>query len=520
MLFGSLWSWWTSNTALHTYIYAQTLISLPFSVFSTYTTYQLQTVGYVIGTDRDGLPCMAHYCLVNWAGTRMDLNSVLLYMLAFSTGLSGLVTLFFAAYSDYWSRKHLLITILFVAYGVITVPVYWLQAYTEYNFKVLTALPIIFNIATNILVALLNIYIPYCMRQHVADHPTPANEDDHSATKRTYGFMMAALGAVANSAGALVMYCIVIAIQETTTNVTSPGLLVTTIVGFITIPAAAVCYFGLPRLPAKSRSKLKSGIAGPLIEFFSPFKDMYKRRSMTLLLIGYTIYIDTQYAVASVVGQLYYAEVKPGTLEYTLYSLSSTICGVLCSVLFLWLRPIVPIRLEVWLSIGYGILALTGVWGCIGFADIDFGYKLRWEFYVQQFLVSLSGIIAITSFRVLFSEMVPPCNEVRWFSLQYIISSATVWVNYVASAPLQNTTNNLRYPLVLSTIFATIAVVLELVRNLHPYFTRDRKHWIAHDLTEAEAEALARNSSCDNGQILGDDDDDRVHSVTVSHVKM
>lgn len=103
---------------------------------------------------------------------------------------------------------------------------------------------------------------------------------------------------------------------------------------------------------------------------------MYKRRSMTLLLVGYTIYIDTQYAMASVVGQLYYAEVKPGTLEYTLYSLSSTISGVLCSVLFLWLRPITPIRLEVWLLIGYGILALTGVWGCIGFADIEFGYKV------------------------------------------------------------------------------------------------------------------------------------------------
>ena len=273
----------------------------------------------------------------------------------------------------------MLITILFVLYGVITIPVYWLQAYTEYDFKVLTALPILFNIATNILVALLNIYIPYCMRQHVVANTTATSEEVQGATKRTYGFKMAALGAVANSAGALVMYCIVIAIQETTTNVTSPGLLVTTIVGFITIPAAAVCYFGLPKIPAKPKSELRGGVAGPLIEFFGPFKDMYKRRSMTLLLVTYTIYIDTQYAVASVVGQLYYAEVKPGVLEYTLYSLSSTICGVLCSILFLWLRPITPIRLEVWLLIGYGVLALTGVWGCIGFADVNFGYKVRQE---------------------------------------------------------------------------------------------------------------------------------------------
>lgn len=94
-----------------------------------------------------------------------------------------------------------------------------------------------------------------------------------------------------------------------------------------------------------------------------------------------------------------------------------------------------------------------------------------------------------------------------------------VWINYVASAPLQNATNNLRYPLVLSTIFATIALVLELVRNLHPYFQRDRKQWIAHDLTEAEAEALAHSSGSANGQVF-DNDVERVGSVNVSHVKI
>jgi hypothetical protein len=97
--------------------------------------------------------------------------------------------------------------------------------------------------------------------------------------------------------------------------------------------------------------------------------------------------------------------------------------------------------------------------------------------------------------------------------------STQVWVNYVASAPLQNATNNLRYPLVLSTIFATFAVMLELVRNFHPYFSRDRKKWIEHDLTEAEAEALVHSSGSGNVQSLGDDDD-RMGSVTVSHVKM
>lgn len=51
---------------------------------------------------------------------------------------------------------------------------------------------------------------------------------------------------------------------------------------------------------------------------------------------------------------------------------------------------------------------------------------MRWEYYVQVFLITLSGVIVNSSFRVLFSEMMPPRNEVRWFGLQYVLSCATV----------------------------------------------------------------------------------------------
>jgi hypothetical protein len=49
----------------------------------------------------------------------------------------------------------------------------WLQGYTDYNFKTLTALNIIFTISTNILVALLNIYIPYCMQRAAPESTGP-----------------------------------------------------------------------------------------------------------------------------------------------------------------------------------------------------------------------------------------------------------------------------------------------------------------------------------------------------------
>lgn len=97
-------SWWKRDTALNTYIYCQLLISLPFSVFSTYVTYQMQIVGFLIGNDGMGGICET-FCIIEWAGSQLDLNAVLLYMNAFGVGLGGLVTLFLSAYSDYWCKS-------------------------------------------------------------------------------------------------------------------------------------------------------------------------------------------------------------------------------------------------------------------------------------------------------------------------------------------------------------------------------------------------------------------------------
>ncbi|KAF2171428.1 hypothetical protein M409DRAFT_18545 [Zasmidium cellare ATCC 36951] len=515
----SPFKWWTSNTALHSYIFAQLLISLPFSVFSTYVQYQLQITGFVIGTDSQGQPCTT-YCIVEWAGSRLDLNSVLLYLNAFGIGLGGSITLFLSAYSDHWSRKHLIVTLLFITYGSIAIPTYWLQGLTQYNFNVLTGLQIVFTIVTNMLVAILNIYIPYCMRVSQAqsssvrqegDNPVVAPEetytDDVKANKRTFGFKMSVKGALANSIGALVMYVIVIIITETLPEgkVQSPGLLITTVCGFITVAGAAVTYLGLPKIPSVHSGLLKQGPFEPLIEFLRPFRDLLVRRSMAALLISYTIYTDSTYAVASVTSQLFVTEVRPGTLEISLYALTSTISGVVCTVLFLWVRPFVPIKLETWLLVGYGLLILIPVWGCIGFADVDFGFKERWEFYVQTFLITLSGVIVNSVFRVLFSEMVPTANEVRWFSLQLILSCATVWVNYVASAPLQNATHQLRFPLVLSLIFLVAAFALEVCRVVLPFFTQDQVKWMATDQASA-SEVSERREVGDSGSSGADVD--------------
>ena len=157
--------WWTRDTALHSYVFCQFLIGIPFAVFNTYVVYQLQVVGYLIGTDKQGQPCTT-YCIVPWGNTRLDLNSVLLYLNALAFGLGGACSLFLCAYSDYWSRKHLLVSFFIICYGAFSIPVYWLQDYNSHDFATLIALYVLFNIVTLILIAVLNIYIPYCMRQN------------------------------------------------------------------------------------------------------------------------------------------------------------------------------------------------------------------------------------------------------------------------------------------------------------------------------------------------------------------
>ena len=69
-----------------------------------------------------------------------------------------------------------MVTLLFILYGIMSAPVYWLDGISDYNFQVLSGLSIIFTITTNILVAVLNIYVPYCMRTAVTSSVGSARE--------------------------------------------------------------------------------------------------------------------------------------------------------------------------------------------------------------------------------------------------------------------------------------------------------------------------------------------------------
>ncbi|KAK8098777.1 uncharacterized protein PG998_012018 [Apiospora kogelbergensis] len=456
----SLGARWKRDAALNTYVFGLTLIGIPFTAFATYVVYQLQVVGYLIGADADGQPCVT-YCLVPFGTQTLDLNSVLLYLNALGFGLGGALAMVISAYADFWTSKSVLVSLLIIVYGAICIPVYWLKDPTATAFNALMALYVLYAVVTYMITVVFGMFIPHYMRTaaepgamtqwpapetpsfQVGDEPKAPVADAHSvesqanapdaapAQSRRQGFKMSIWGQVGTFAGGVVALVVAIILSQTlpTDAAQSSGLLLTTVAGFVTVAGTAVTYFGLPAVAQKKKER--RGTAQLWIEMLTPLKDLLRRKNMALLLLSYTIYTDTVFAASSVTSQLFFVEIKPDALEISLYALANNLFGAVMAIAFFFLqdwRP--PFSLEKWLIIGYAVILIVPVWGCIGLSEAaHFGFKLmqyRWEFYVQNFIFYLSGAIVNSTFRVLYSELVPRGSEIEWFGLQVVISCATV----------------------------------------------------------------------------------------------
>jgi Vacuole effluxer Atg22 like len=266
------------------------------------------------------------------------------------------------------------------------------------NFNSFIALYVIFGVLTFILIALLNVYIPHCMRlvkqKEAVATPgadTPSNHEQRSGSSRVarnYGFSMSIFGSLAVALSATLMLVIVIVIARTLPgpNGQSAGLLVTTIIGFLTMAGALGAYFGLPALPTKPYPEV-SGRKTALLELFTPYREMLlRKRNMLFLLLAYTIYTDTLFAVFSITGQLYFTEIKPDTLEYSLYSLSGNLYSLILTMAFYLLQRRFQWDLAKCLIFGYALMLIVPVWGCIGLAgNVDFGFKASTQSLLLQF---------------------------------------------------------------------------------------------------------------------------------------
>lgn len=284
-------------------------------------------------------------------------------------------------------KKTLLVTAMLVLYGIFVTPAYWLKEYTTTDFNSLVALWVIYGLLTFIFMALLNVYIPHCMRivQENADPNEEPVEDTNQITSdgkgQRYGFVMSIFGQVASSVSGVLMLVIVIILTVTlpASSGQNAGLIVTTVSGFVTIAGSVVCYFGLPDLPTKTLPP-GHGWKWVLLELILPFRDLLlRRKNMLFLLVGYTVYTDSLFALSSVTGQLFYVEIKPSTLEFSLYSIAGPIMNGVCSLAFYYLQRWARWNLEKCLIAGYLLILIVPIWGCIGLSAVDFGLKVRKE---------------------------------------------------------------------------------------------------------------------------------------------
>lgn len=284
-------------------------------------------------------------------------------------------------------KKTLLVTAMLVLYGIFVTPAYWLKEYTTTDFNSLVALWVIYGLLTFIFMALLNVYIPHCMRivEETADPNEQPVEDTNQITSdgrgQRYGFVMSIFGQVASSVSGVLMLVIVIILTVTlpASSGQNAGLSVTTVSGFVTIAGSVVCYFGLPDLPTKTLPP-GHGWKWVLLELILPFRDLLlRRKNMLFLLVGYTVYTDSLFALSSVTGQLFYVEIKPSTLEFSLYSIAGPIMNGVCSLVFYYLQRWARWNLEKCLIAGYFLILIVPIWGCIGLSAVDFGLKVRKE---------------------------------------------------------------------------------------------------------------------------------------------
>lgn len=277
------------------------------------------------------------------------------------------------------------------------------------------ALYVVYAVVSYVITVVINIYIPHCMRiiseEQIASPSglqQTSNERAMSSTSdeakipdqedivdvsgidtmqpRVYGFKMSVFGALGLAAAGIFALVLVIILQTTLAveDVQNAGLLVTTVVGFVTIVGSVVSYLGLPVVPSKPGSDWKAW----WIQLFTPFKDLLQRKNILMLLLSYTIYTDTVFALSSITAQLFFIQVQPDSLENSLYALAGNSYQFVCMVAFFVLqnwRP--PFKLEYWFILGYALVLVVPVWGCIGIADnINFGLKVNPSSQVKHYI--------------------------------------------------------------------------------------------------------------------------------------
>ncbi|KAI1164071.1 hypothetical protein F5B18DRAFT_616798 [Nemania serpens] len=450
----------------------------PFAAFATFVGFQLQNIGYIVGHapgEPLGSGCLptADSCRVPFAGSGdVNLTSYILYLNAIIYAVSGGVTLIVSGIGDYVNHQREQYVVQLLIYGILCLPVAGLRGSDLTTFNTLSGLYVVFNVIGFIAGAWMNIFIPFVM--HSSEEATSPSDhqstDDENTAKRAIedSVRMSVWGSNGLSAGQILM--LVISIALTFVSASYAGLYTTTGAGGLCIVITLVAWRLLPAPEPKSREEgrtIGEWLVLPLKTFYLLFQQIWEYPESFKYLLAYTVYNDTTFAFSSVTSQLFNLNIRPSLLEFTAYSLVQPVAAVISATAFLYARPILRKRLGMtlrhWTVICYGITCFCALWGAIGISpSATIGFKHRWEFYFFQALLSAAMGVVGVAFRVLFSRLFPPGNEIQFFGFQLVLSLGTVWIPQIVNGPIVDATNNLRLPAAISTVFLLFCMLLTM----------------------------------------------------------
>ncbi|KAI1113227.1 hypothetical protein F5Y14DRAFT_228149 [Nemania sp. NC0429] len=449
----------------------------PFAAFGTFVAFQLQNIGYVVGHAPDeplgsGCAPTATSCRVPFAGYGdVNLTSYILYLNAIIYAVSGGVTLIVSGIGDYVNYQREQYVAQLLIYGILCLPIATLRGSDLTTFNALSGLYVVFNIVGFIAGAWMNIFIPFVM--HSSEEATSPShhqsaDDDKDQSKRAIqdSIRMGVWGSNGLSAGQIIL--LVISIALTFVSASYAGLYTTTGAGALCVIISLASWPLLPAPKAKSKDEkinIRGWLSLPLKTFSLFFQQMWEYPECFKYLLAFTVYNDTAFAFSSVTSQLFNLNIRPSLLEFTSFSLVQPVAAVISATAFLYVRPILRKRIGMtlrhWTILCYAVTCFSALWGAIGISpSAVIGFKHRWEFYFFQALLSVvMGIVGVV-FKVLFSRLFPPGNEIQFFGFQLVLSLGTVWIPQIVNGPIVDATNNLRLPAAISTVFLFFCAVL------------------------------------------------------------
>lgn len=454
----------------------------------TYVSIRLQTIAVTIGHEPGrptgtGCPSSATACIIKFGPNEINLTSYLLYLGALASGVSGILTLTISGIGDRMNHQRGQYVLLLISYGVFCLPYPALRDLSQRALNTYAGLYVMANVLAVLATCWSNIFVTFAMQQFSTSTPCSnrdreventeldssfAEEPHIQARSEKLGVSMSAWGVNGFYAGQIVLYCI--AIGVTYVDSEYAGLWTTSATGGLCIIFALVAWPLLPR-PVRDENAAPRTVGQwlrlPFAALTSLFRGLWKHTDALKFLIAFTIYGDAVSTFEAITGQLFYLTFQPTVREYTAYALAGPVISMVSATLLLNVfgpaRRTCHFSLRHWSIASFIVATFCTVWCCVGIsAKAKIGLKHRWEFYWMRLLTFGANSIAVVTYRVLFSQLLPRGSELRYFGFQLAISLATAWIPQVVSAPIVNATNEIRLPVTICAGILVIAIVLVL----------------------------------------------------------